>query len=221
MTTYPAISLHQPYATLIATRKSPCACGGKRYIVERENGGFAVPCICTEFVKRFETRSRPCPPKYIGQRVAIHAAKTERACWEWDGHTAVLTPLAEQAGATLRSVALRGYETKNGYRSAPYVERLPLGAVVATAVITASLPIVGAHHQRSEVTDYVQRSSDIGLTRVHVEPGIGRSVTGISDQLPYGDWAPNRFAWALAAVEPLEVPVPWKGRQGFFTVELP
>lgn len=46
MTTLPAISLHQPYASLIAAR-----------------------------LKIHETRSWPAPERLLGQRIAIHAAK--------------------------------------------------------------------------------------------------------------------------------------------------
>jgi len=35
----------------------------------------------------------------------------------------------------------------------------------------------------------------------------------LDDQLPFGDFAPGRWAWLLDDVEPLEVPVLAKGRQ--------
>jgi hypothetical protein len=38
----------------------------------------------------------------------------------------------------------------------------------------------------------------------------------IEDQLPYGDFAPGRWAWLLADIEPLDEPVPAKGRQGIW-----
>jgi len=44
------------------------------------------------------------------------------------------------------------------------------------------------------------------------------SVNG--NEYAFGDWAPGRFAWCLENVRRLPVPVPWKGRQGFFDVEL-
>lgn len=217
MSIYPAISLHQPWATLIATRKTPCACGGTRYIVERENGGFAVPCICTEFVKRFETRSRPCPPKYIGQRVAIHAAKGER----W-GHSTMLGDFRlYRSGGGPRPRPARMYNRDAGWATRPETPiELPLGAVVATAVITASLPIVTGAPDEPDV-DWsvpliVPDPNDLMLYDALLRDG-----RAINDQRPYGDWSPGRWAWALSDVEPLDEPVPWKGRQGWFTVELP
>lgn len=36
----------------------------------------------------------------------------------------------------------------------------------------------------------------------------------VSDQQPYGDFAPGRWAWLLDHVEQLPQPVPAKGRQG-------
>jgi hypothetical protein len=45
---------------------------------------------------------------------------------------------------------------------------------------------------------------------------------GISgDEIAFGDWSPGRFAWRLENVRCLTPPIPWKGSQGFFEVELP
>jgi hypothetical protein len=35
----------------------------------------------------------------------------------------------------------------------------------------------------------------------------------------YGDYTPGRFAWRLENIRPIK-PIPWKGQQGFFTVEI-
>ena len=37
-------------------------------------------------------------------------------------------------------------------------------------------------------------------------------------ELALGDYAVGRFAWILEDVTPLPAPIPWKGKQGFFTV---
>jgi hypothetical protein len=52
MTEFPAISLWQPWASLIFARQADGA-----------------------QVKKHETRNRPAPAKYIGRRIAIHAAR--------------------------------------------------------------------------------------------------------------------------------------------------
>lgn len=212
MTVYPAISLHQPFATLIAT-PMPCTCS--------PGGGHWVTCpsggIDPTMVKRFETRSRPCPPKYIGQRVAIHAAKRRPEHYWPESLRLPWSMWRDEYGD--RWLQHYGNEQATGsYAEWP----LPLGAVVATAVITASLPIVDGTTWLDMRAQRVERLDD-GL---YVRGGfhgvqVGRGVVDISDQLPYGDWTPGRFAWALADVVPLEVPVPWKGKQGWFTVDLP
>lgn len=194
-----ALSLHQPWASLIA-----------------------------EGVKTIETRSWRVPVPMIGQRFAIHAARTDRACWNWYRHLAVVHPLAAEAGAVLRSRARPGYEMKNGYRAAPKVVGIPFGAVVATGRLADCVPIadptVGvAVARRAYIADC---SHDGDLP--HQQGGLwlfGQSInrgepTRIEDQRPYGDFQPGRWAWLLADVEKLDVPVPWKGRQGWFEVDL-
>lgn len=37
----------------------------------------------------------------------------------------------------------------------------------------------------------------------------------------FGDWSEDRFAWALTEVTRLKDPIPWSGRQGWFSVEIP
>lgn len=222
MTTLPAISLHQPWATLCATRATwP---DDLLFGVVPQSGVPRCP-----MVKRFETRSRPCPPKYIGQRVAIHAALRESEQWDEFGdyrvmrldcddkrHRWVLEPIEDGEGVGLHACI-----------------PLPLGAVVATAVVTASLPIVQFLSQHpGHRPDPSWRPDDgtgrppyplVGLNSnaERLTHHHGGEAVDITDQLPYGDYRPGRWAWALADVEPVDPPVPAKGRQGWFTVELP
>jgi hypothetical protein len=42
----------------------------------------------------------------------------------------------------------------------------------------------------------------------------GRGCWPITDQLPYGDFRPGRYAWLLTDITPLAEPVPFKGGQG-------
>lgn len=91
MTQIRVISLWQPYASLIFTRR----------------------------LKRHETRGWPCPPKVIGQRVAIHAAlkKPSRAF----GETDIGQLCAREFGADWR-------------------DTLPYGAIVGSVTIAACYP---------------------------------------------------------------------------------
>jgi hypothetical protein len=45
---------------------------------------------------------------------------------------------------------------------------------------------------------------------------MDRATVGLSeitDQLPYGDFTPGRYAWLLDDVEPVDPPIPARGRQ--------
>ena len=43
---------------------------------------------------------------------------------------------------------------------------------------------------------------------------LERSPEDVSDQLPYGDFTPGRFAWLLERPRPLSEPLVWRGAQG-------
>ena len=187
-------------------------------------------------VKRFETRSRPCPAKYIGQRIAIHAAAKPPAgllsAIDVGDYRIRRVPLGSDV-IDCRAERIDPRTKRTDARTIP----LPLGAVVATAVITASLPIVewaGCTWNKLPIVEWA------GCTwnKAHVCHGATGNLThheallsdrldggdtehDISDQLPYGDWTPGRWAWQLDDVDVLPEPIPATGRQGWWTVELP
>ncbi len=66
------------------------------------------------------------------------------------------------------------------------------GAIIGTAVLKS-------HHRMTDVDMF--RWSD--------------------DELDTGDWTPGRWAWELTDHELFIEPIPWKGAQGFFKVEVP
>jgi hypothetical protein len=53
---------------------------------------------------------------------------------------------------------------------------------------------------------------------------VYRSEAARADQseqeLAFGDWSPGRFVWEMENVRPFPEPIPVKGAQGLFTVEL-
>lgn len=230
MTTYPAISLHQPGATLCVT-PAP--------LLYPKPGGY----VDWPMVKRFVTRSRPCPPKHIGQRIAIHAAKRvpdvdEGGFGNIGGEFGIdftKTIFPTEPGHPWHPLAVGdwyAYQRPNPPGRVETVFPLPLGAVAATAVVARSLPILALDQDpspgRDEWVPHIAPARFAGLV-LWDYPGeyiecVGRygwKHADISDQLLYGDWTPGRWAWELTDVEPLAEPVPWKGRQGWFTVELP
>lgn len=44
-------------------------------------------------------------------------------------------------------------------------------------------------------------------------------VVEVSDQAPFGDWTPGRWAWSLQSPIPFNEPVPMRGRQGIWYVD--
>lgn len=218
-----ALSLHQPWASLIA-----------------------------EGVKTIETRSWRAPQSMVGQRFAVHAAKRmpeprvfDEAVgdWEvWDNgyheRSSHWVMARKCAGIGLRIGEPDGGATCPGC-SQPYalngrgvmprhaatdqeVRALPFGAVVATTRLVDCVPMVGGRSGEPPAGNFLAVYDDGRLIRVDRSRAVrGQPVwVDVSDQLPYGDFAPGRWASLLADVEKLDVPVPWKGRQGWFEVDL-
>jgi hypothetical protein len=116
--------------------------------------------------KRIETRHWPAPASLVGQRIGIHAAKTTahlRICSEWPFSEHIADPRA-----------------------------LPLGAVVATAVLARCREITSEGAALLEERD--------------------------REEAAFGLYAPGRFAWVLSDVAALDDPLPFRGSQGFFDV---
>lgn len=90
---------------------------------------------------------------------------------------------------------------------------LPLGAIVATARLVDVVPITSRNAGEPDPGNgaYVIPYADgvLGL----VPPWRGVADFSITDQRPYGDFAPGRFAWLLEGVEPVDPPIPAKGHQ--------
>lgn len=106
-----------------------------------------------------------------------------------------------------------------------HTEHLPLGAVVATATLADCLPMVDGHADgmdyfghRCEVREDPP-ADDGGLSLWLVDEDSSRYLDHedddpsleVSDQRPFGDFTIGRFAWLLTDVQPLDVPVPFKG----------
>ena len=83
---------------------------------------------------------------------------------------------------------------------------LPLGAVVAVATLTDCVEI------RDEAIGEPQ--GRLGWFRM--VGGKKEMFADATDQIPYGDFTPGRWAWLLDDVQPID-PIPAKGRQGLWT----
>lgn len=87
----------------------------------------------------------------------------------------------------------------------------PLGAIVATCTLVDVVPIVRA------TSPFTPESPSDAVVMAWKGDWIYRKRNGVaepSDQRPYGDFTPGRFAWLLTDVVPVDPPVPFKGGQG-------
>lgn len=149
-------------------------------------------------VKTIETRSWRAPQALIGQTIAIHAGKHEPAL-----------PLDLGAWSVFYSPDRECYIMRE-FASYPDEGRcvdLPLGAIVATATLADCVPMVASSPDLPpyptgrvlEVSPY--GSLWLGLAR----PGqwsLSEINEDLTDQSPYGDFRPGRWAWLLTDVKP-------------------
>lgn len=157
-------------------------------------------------LKRIETRSWAPPAGLVGRRWAIAAgAKLPGA----PGDT-----LAVSDGVTVtRQRGSVDWVDDGGSHACV------LGCVVATAVLEVALPMIGPAMRPTGLPGSrrvaVDRWVEIGPGRRLVERR--RDVDGgvdLSAEWAWGWFEPGRVGWLFADVEPVDPPVPAKGRQG-------
>lgn len=135
-------------------------------------------------VKHIETRTRPAPKAMIGQHFAVHAGAHRPE--SVTGYTVWLP---------------RGFGSEwFGMIQLPdeISYDLPLGAIVATARLVDCVPMVRSQHHVPEVTELHL----VGDRPYIAHPGDEYGPIDVSDQLPYGDFTPGRWAWLLDDVKP-------------------
>jgi hypothetical protein len=233
-----AITLWQPWASLCVLPRNPrfeerhriegasvsCQHCNRTFTFNMMRDRGPHLCSCTDAVaarrdaerpvKSIETRSWAAPRSLIGQRIAIHAAKTSKPWRELDAPSLMVE--RETIQAVLGALGVMN-EDGSSWPS-PFITEdaievgdvvLPLGAVVGTAVLADCVPIVDQHTTGTHllVTDSVMMIYDA------TDPA--RNV-GLADQEPYGHFAPGRWAWVLVDVDAFAEPVPATGRQGLW-----
>ena len=194
-----AITLWQPWASLCV-----------------EPDPFADMRGVREVVKPIETRSWKAPDSLIGQRIAIHAAARRPRLDETEPINEALDGIDFTDRVSHWAIARRVGPGEW------FFERLPLGAVVGTAVLTDCVrmeahwpdyPAERGDQVLAVDTMQIWRRAPVGLVDVW-QPG-----PRLGHARPFGLFAPGRWAWLLADVERFETPVPAIGRQGFWNWE--
>lgn len=128
--------------------------------------------------------------------LAIHAAAAMPAFAVW---ACFETPIND-------ALARGGYFMSRGrvsdVRSRPR-EELPLGAIIATCDLIDVVPIVRSGHG-------LQQWSDGRLVWI---VGGDQEDRDVSDQAPFDNFSPGRYAWLFDNIVALKEPIPAKGRQ--------
>jgi hypothetical protein len=171
--------------------------------------------------KTIETRS--WSTKYRGP-LAIHAAKRRPATWwsQWGDTPKQLSgadPWFEECERWCN-----GDETGDGWWSWSWGG--PLGAVVATCNLIDVVPMIDADDPpvefqcsppgRKYLSNWENGRMLLVSSPVYKNNRcVGSTTREVTDQLPYGDFTPGRFAWLLENVQPIPT-IPAKGHQGLW-----
>lgn len=95
-------------------------------------------------------------------------------------------------------------------------------AVIAVCELVDVVPIVERFlpYNGGMYVTIEEGRGPIGLWYTDSDPNVSSlgQVKEYSDQLPYGDFTPGRFAWILKNIQPIE-PIPIKGHQGLWNWE--
>lgn len=164
--------------------------------------------LIAQGVKTIETRSWKAPAAAIGERVAIHAGAKVPA----EGMDVGRWTVERWRDDPARPCMVGGGDWRTPGSVVNPID-LPLGAVVATAVLTDCVPMVPVNicTEGPHLTVY---STALGLCQGSTVVG---GVDDVTDQLPFGDFAPRRWAWLLDDVKPTteRCPTCWGGWVAF------
>jgi activating signal cointegrator 1 len=98
----------------------------------------------------------------------------------------------------------------------PTKPRIPVGAVVAIAQLVDCVPICAIEDEDPPPCLAVG-PTDLTLWGVPDYWHHEADEVDVTDQRPFGDFTPGRWAWLLDDIRPLPEPVPARGRQGLWT----
>ena len=95
-----------------------------------------------------------------------------------------------------------------------HLEKLPTGAVIATAELVNVLRIV--YHPGPDINEakHILVGAESLSTDKHA-PDFGYYIAPTEQELMFGNWTPGRYAWEFANVK-LITPVPARGHQGLW-----
>lgn len=159
-------------------------------------------------VKTIETRS--WATKHRG-RIAIHAGKGGRGYFYCQTVDNVLArnPVVKKRELHMPDGAMI---------PDPGITTWPVGAVVALATLVDCVPIVENGWPVNEDWRSALVIEDDTLTLYRTDDPEVSEVA--DDQIPFGDFAPGRWAWILDCIEQLPNPIPARGHQRLWNWKL-
>lgn len=93
---------------------------------------------------------------------------------------------------------------------------MPFGAAVAECTLADVVPMRDGRYYPPDTEETWLGLYENALLLRHRVPAAGVTDRPVTDQRPFGDFAPGRFAWLLTDVTPLDPPIPAKGRLGLW-----
>lgn len=102
-------------------------------------------------------------------------------------------------------------------QQAPFVEAFS----VMPAMIAATCGVVPNGKRHTLPLGCIVATCELVGCRIIDQDGTLSMPEVTEQEYAFGNWSPGRYAWRLNNVRMLRETVPWKGRQGFFWVELP
>lgn len=195
MTAIPTLTIRQPYASLIM-------CGVKTWETR--------PYPPNGDTRPAGVRGLPGVAINRGDRIGIHAAAKRITDDTYVG--ARWEPARHPDGRDFMRLTYTGWMPE----SVPDCIEMRYGCLLGTVTVTQALPVRPASDRDPLRRQWIQSVQDGAFPhrRLYHWAPAGHGVSDISDQLPYGDWSPGRWAWQLADPEPLPEPIPMVGRQG-------
>lgn len=175
-------------------------------------------------IKTIETRSWSTNFRGL---LAIHAGAAEKFPHSW--------PIGEwrcyrsDGASAPRRQPARMFHRDIGWATRPETPvTLPLGAIVATCTLVDVVPMKAHTEPTTDQQPHLMVGTRYDPDRLLLcRPSVGYSTNAygvashfewateiVTDQRPYGDYSPGRYAWLLADVVAVDPPVPFKGGQG-------
>lgn len=208
------LSVDQPGATLCVTRQLRTPNEDQlRWISDVRGEQYTPPPM----VQRFVTLPT-LPDDWTGQRIALHATKRKPA----DGQVIDDYLIRRQGQGDIDYPHSDNYMRRVDQSARRYgtdghlgdAFPLPLGAIIGSATVEACLPIVSLDDETDYSTTVVVVDPYDDETLFVEHPVLPPHHDDISDQLPFCDWSPGRYAVLLADAAPVQERCPNHDERG-------